>query len=95
MNDLNLRKKSKYEKFREKIKDNEELYHILYEMGIEIEYLKSRVRYYENLIRVNVNSNRLIEPCKEFQIRSDEDIIHIPKKLKKIIKTQELFENKN
>lgn len=95
MNDLKLRKESKYEKFREKIKDNEELYHILYEKFIEIEYLKSRVRYYENLIRVNVNSNRLIEPCKEFQIRSDEDMIYIPKKLKKIIKTQELFENKN
>lgn len=95
MNDLEFRKKSKYEKFKEKIKDNDELYHILYEKFIEIEYLKSRVRYYENLIRVNLNSNRLIEPCRDIQFNGDEDIIYIPKKLKKIIKTQELFENKN
>ena len=95
MNDLEFRKKSKYEKFKEKIKDNDELYHILYEKFIEIENLKNRVRYLDDLIKVNLSSKRLIEPCKEFVISSNEDIIYVPKKLKKKVETVEIFEGQN
>jgi len=93
MNKLDERRKSKYDKFREKMQnDPNEFYHILYEKFAEVENLKNRIRYLEDVIRININSKRLIQPCNNFQITSREDSIYIPKKLKNVVETVGIFE---
>lgn len=94
-----LQQKTKLEGFKERIKEPEELYRILFEKFREIENLKTTVRRLQRIIDVNINSKKLIMP-NEIKICSPDDSVYLPSSSdvcrinQKEVNTN-LFENSN
>ena len=92
MNKLDERRKEQFEKFKEKIQDEDDLKWMLFTLFDENEYLKTSVRDIKKLVSVNVSAKRLILPSNEILLHPKENLFYYPKKNKKTAPTAEIFE---